>query len=113
LFHILGLDEYDKRDVDRLEPYMHEGPCGYRDGAFDVTVKRGDVVIDAGAWIGNFAALAAWSGAETYAFEPVSSSFETLTETCRLNDGAIHAVRLGLGSHECETPVFLSGRSGS
>jgi FkbM family methyltransferase len=113
LFHILGLDEYDKRDVDRLEPYMPEGPYGYRDGPFDVTVKSGDIVIDAGAWIGDFAALASCYGAETYAFEPVESSFKDLEETSRLNNGAIHAVRLGLGSRECEMTIFLGGRSGS
>jgi FkbM family methyltransferase len=113
LFHILGLDEYDKQDVDKLEPYMPEGPYGYRDGSFDVTVKSGDVVIDAGAWIGDFAALAACYGAEVYAFEPVESSFKMLTETSALNRNMIHSVQSGLGSRECKTPIFLSGRSGS
>jgi FkbM family methyltransferase len=113
LFHILRLDEYDRRDVDRLEPYMPEGPYGYRDGGFDVTVKRGDTVIDAGAWIGDFAALAACYGAEVYAFEPVESSFKMLAETKRLNGGAIYPVKAGLGSRECEADIFLTDRSGS
>jgi FkbM family methyltransferase len=113
LFHILGKDDYDKADVDRLEPYMPEGPYGYHDAAFDVTVKRGDVVIDAGAWIGDFSALAAAYGAHTYAFEPVKSSFDMLTETCRLNENMIHAVRLGLGSREHETAIFFNNDAGN
>ena len=77
---------------------MPEGPYGYRDGGFDVTVKKGDIVIDSGAWIGDFAALAACYGAETYAFEPVESSFKMLAKTTRLNGGAIHAVKRGLAA---------------
>ncbi|MDR0409814.1 MAG: FkbM family methyltransferase [Spirochaetaceae bacterium] len=112
LFHILGKDDYDKTDVDRFEPYMPEGPYGYRDGEFDVTVKNGDVVIDAGAWIGDFSALAACYGAVSYAFEPVKTSFDMLTETCRLNGNNIHAVKAGLGDTECETDIILDGHSG-
>jgi FkbM family methyltransferase len=70
-------------------------------------------VIDAGAWIGDFAALAACYGAEVYAFEPVKTSFKILAETNRLNGGAIHAVNTGLGSRECEMDIFLTDRSGS
>jgi hypothetical protein len=43
LFHILGLDDYDKKDIDKLEPFMPEGPYGFRSGSFDVRVKKGDV----------------------------------------------------------------------
>jgi len=46
--------EDDKSIVDILDLYMYEGPYGYADGSFDVSVKNGDVVIDAGAWIGDF-----------------------------------------------------------
>jgi hypothetical protein len=52
-------------DITEMPVYndiMPEGPYGYRDGEFDVTVKRGDIVIDAGAWIGDFAALALVTG---------------------------------------------------
>jgi FkbM family methyltransferase len=113
LFHILGKDSYEKKDVDMLEPYMPEGPYGYHDGAFDVTVKKGDVVIDAGAWIGDFSALAAFYGAESYAFEPVKSSFDVLAETCRLNGNMIRAVQMGLGSRESEVSIVSAGHSGS
>jgi FkbM family methyltransferase len=113
LFHILGKDDYDKTDADRLDPYMPEGPYGYRNGAFDATVKKGDIVIDAGAWIGDFSALAAAYGARVYAFEPVKSSFVMLCETCRLNGNSIKAVQKGLGSREYETHIFLTDRSGS
>jgi FkbM family methyltransferase len=113
LFHILGKDDYDKTDIDRLEPYMPEGPYGYRDGKFDVTVKNGDVVVDAGAWIGDFSALATYYGAVSYAFEPIKTSFDMLTETCRLNGNNIHAVKTGLGDHEYETDIILNDHSGS
>jgi FkbM family methyltransferase len=114
LFHILGKDGYDKKDIDKLEPYMPEGPYGYRDGAFDVTVKNGDVVIDTGAWIGDFSALAAAYGAQVYAFEPVKSSFNILAETCHLNGNSIQAIQKGLGSRdEYETSIILTGQSGS
>jgi FkbM family methyltransferase len=113
LFHILGKDDYDKADISRLEAYMPEGPYGYRDAAFDVTVKRGDVVIDAGAWIGDFAALAAAYGARVYAFEPVKSSFDLLAETCRLNGNSIQAVRAGLGGQEGKATIFFNGHADS
>ncbi|MDR2796415.1 MAG: hypothetical protein LBB47_06880, partial [Spirochaetaceae bacterium] len=66
-------DNYGKNIVDVLDKLMGEGPYGYTDesAGFDVRVKSGDVVIDAGAWFGDFSAYAASKGALTYAFEPV------------------------------------------
>jgi hypothetical protein len=40
LFHCYLNDNYDKNIVDALDPYMHEGPYGYVNGSFDVTVKK-------------------------------------------------------------------------
>ncbi|MDR2691025.1 MAG: hypothetical protein LBB73_01800 [Dysgonamonadaceae bacterium] len=79
-------DNYDRYMVEYFDRTMHEGPYGYTDGAFDVTVKKGDVVIDAGAWIGDFSAYAASKGATAYAFEPVSETYQLLCKTQMLNN---------------------------
>lgn len=71
-------DNYDKYMVEYFDRTMHEGPYGYTDGAFDVTVKKDDVVIDAGAWIGDFSAYAVSKGATAYSFEPVSETYQLL-----------------------------------
>lgn len=80
-------NSYHKALVNTLDSMaMTEGPYGYTDGAFDVTVKKGDVVIDAGAWIGDFSAYAASQGATAYAFEPVNKPFQWLCKTQQLNN---------------------------
>ncbi|MDR2602142.1 MAG: FkbM family methyltransferase [Spirochaetaceae bacterium] len=101
-------DNYDKSIVCALDPYMSEGPYGYKDGGFDVTVKKGGVVIDAGAWIGDFSAYAAFKGAEVYAFEPVSTTYETLLETAEMNGGKIHPHKMGLGAKEGSFEISLN-----
>ena len=94
LFHS---DNYDKSIIDILDLYMFEGPYGYTDGSFDVSVKKGDVVIDAGAWIGDFSAYSANKGAEVYAFEPTSTTFALLEQTAELNKpNKIYPVKKGL-----------------
>jgi hypothetical protein len=87
LFSVLLNDDYRAALVEKFENDMPEGPYGYRDGGFDVTVKPGDIVIDAGAWIGDFSAYAASKGAEAYAFEPTPYMFKTLQKTAELNSG--------------------------
>ncbi|GHT82266.1 hypothetical protein FACS189467_7360 [Bacteroidia bacterium] len=79
-------DNHDKSIVEVMDKVMREGPYGYVDGAFDVTVKAGDVVIDAGAWIGDFSAYAASKGAMAYAFEPSKNTFDVLCKTLKIND---------------------------
>jgi FkbM family methyltransferase len=118
LFHCSYNDNYDKNLVEKLDRVMHEGPYGYVDNAFDVTVKKNDVVIDAGAWIGDFSAYAASKGAIVYAFEPVKDTFQWLCKTQSLNrkqeikNGqmvyeTIYPVQKGLGSSECEMNIFM------
>jgi FkbM family methyltransferase len=102
-------DNYHKSVVEVLDKYMGEGPYGYVDGTFDVTVKRGDVVLDVGAWIGDFAAYAASKGADTYAFEPTKETFDWLCKTAELNDGGkIYPVHKGLGAAECESIISIN-----
>ncbi|MDR1941215.1 MAG: hypothetical protein LBQ47_02705, partial [Endomicrobium sp.] len=71
-------DNYDRAIVEALDPYMQEGPYGYKDKDFDVTIKQNDIVIDAGAWIGDFSAYAASKNAIVYSFEPVAKTYELL-----------------------------------
>jgi len=101
-------DNFDKALVELLDKYMVEGPYGYKDGVFDVTIKTNDIVIDAGAWIGDFSAYAASKDAITYAFEPVEEIFQILCKTADLNKGKICPVKKGLGNNECEVNIFTS-----
>jgi hypothetical protein len=87
LVSLLFNDDYSAGLVEQLDKVLEEGPYGYIADRFDVTVKRGDIVIDAGAWIGDFSAYAAAKGAFSYAFEPTSKIFKVLQEAAELNRG--------------------------
>jgi FkbM family methyltransferase len=102
-------DNYDKYTVEYLDKYISEGTYGYVDGNFDVTVKEGDVVIDAGAWIGDFSAYAASKGAVSYAFEPTKDTYKLLCETKSLNEGRIFPVQKGLGDYCGKTDILIKG----
>jgi len=99
-------NDYSKRIVEGFDNWAFDGPHCLQDleNNFDVTVSSGDVVIDAGAWIGDFSAYAAHMGAKCYAFEPINSNFEMLLKTVELNKtGEIIPVKEGLGeSKTCE-----------
>jgi FkbM family methyltransferase len=109
LFHHLFNDNYDKSIVEILDLFMPEGPYGYKDGSFDVTVHKGDVVIDAGAWCGDFSAYSASKGAVVYAFEPTSSTFTWLLKTAELNKdcGKIIPIKCGLGEKRENIDLFV------
>lgn len=65
-----------------------EGPYEYD----EVYLQPGDVVIDAGACIGDFSALAAYKGCTAYAFEPSQTMIDRyLNKTAELNQGIIIA----------------------
>jgi FkbM family methyltransferase len=100
-------DNYDRSVVDFVDQYMGEGPYGYKDGSFDVTIKKDDIVIDAGAWIGDFSAYAISKGAMAYAFEPVKANFDLLCQTKKLNTGVIHPIQKGLSNSECELEISI------
>ena len=72
-----------------------------------VTVQPGDIVIDAGSWIGDFAAYASVKGAQVYAFEPTDTTFETLKKTAELN-GNIIPVKKGLSDKKSLTHFLVS-----
>jgi FkbM family methyltransferase len=111
LFHVMFNDNYGKDTVTMFENNMPEGPYGYTDGAFDVSVKAGDTVIDAGSLLGDFAAYAAARGAFAYAFEPTETTFGLLEKTAELNGGKIFPVKKGLGNIDGEAEMFIDGKN--
>jgi FkbM family methyltransferase len=78
-------DNYSKDFVLSIDKVMAEGPYGYTDLPFDVRVKPGNIVIDAGAWIGDFSAYVSSIGAICYAFEPTENLYNWLCKTKDLN----------------------------
>lgn len=107
-------DSYDVRDVGQWYDLLHEGfYCLVDEGAgVDVRVMPGDIVIDAGSWIGDFAAYASAKGATVYAFEPVGATFPYLEETAALNFD-IHPVRKALGDETSTAHMYVEGTSSS
>ncbi|MDR1952267.1 MAG: FkbM family methyltransferase [Elusimicrobiota bacterium] len=108
MFPCILNDDYNKETVELFDQCMMEGPYGYKDGNFDVTVKENDMVIDAGAWVGDFSAYAVSKGAVAYAFEPMNKLFELLKKTSELNGGKIYSIKLGLGQKEDELPIYIN-----
>lgn len=92
-------DNYDSSLIDELDNYLYDGTFGYRNSEIDVTVKKNAVVIDAGAWIGDFSAYASVKGAQVFAFEPCSETYEYLKETQKLNQN-IEIIKKGLGDKQ-------------
>ncbi|GHT01860.1 hypothetical protein AGMMS50276_30850 [Synergistales bacterium] len=105
-------DCYDESKIDVLFDALPEGPYGLRNGAVDVTVKPGDVVIDAGSWIGDFAAYASAKGATVYAFEPDDTNYEFLLSTADFNQD-IHPVKKGLGDKKAKIKFESTGYGSS
>ena len=95
--HCKHNDNYDRELIDKLDEILPEGAYFYKNNFLDVTVKEGDIIIDAGAWIGDFSALAALHGGTVYSFEPSKETFEYLCRTKELNRN-IHVFKKALGS---------------
>jgi FkbM family methyltransferase len=102
-----------RSSVTFVDQYTPEGPYCYKDGEFDVTVKEGDIVIDAGASFGEFCAYAAFKGAVSYAFEPVGDRYKQLCKTAELNNGKIIPVNKGLSGICGEAFISTGGISPS
>ncbi len=97
-FYYKRNDSYDQRSVDRFERcFGTEGTYCYQGEGADITIKEGDVVIDAGAWIGSFSAYASKKGASVHAFEPSTENMKYLVRTSELN-GNIKVVPMALHS---------------
>lgn len=76
------LDSLPAETLYSMIPTIAEGPYEYK----EVQLREGDIVIDAGASIGEFAALAGIKGCSCYAFEPIPSILEDyLSKTAEWN----------------------------
>ncbi|GBR76415.1 methyltransferase FkbM family protein [Candidatus Termititenax persephonae] len=107
-------NNYAKENVLKLDQYLNESPYEYQDENFAVIVASGDIVIDAGAWIGDFSAYACAKGAKVYAFEPVQENFCWLEKTAGLNKdtaGKIYPVKKGLGSVDAQMEISLDEKN--
>jgi FkbM family methyltransferase len=104
-------DCYDEDKIGQIFELLPEGPYGLRNDLVDVTVEPEDIVIDAGSWIGDFAAYASAKGAVVYAFEPAGSTFEYLLKTAELNKN-IHPVKKGLGDKKASVSFQSQDCSG-
>lgn len=86
-------NKYDFSEINKL---MREGPYELDD---DVSLNSGDIVIDCGANIGLFSAIASKRGAFVYAFEPDESVIDNyLSKTANYN-GNIEICSYGLSDH--------------
>lgn len=80
---------------------------GFQGRGLDATVAPGDVVIDIGSWVGDFAAYSSMKGAsKIYAFEPTPMTYGYLCRTAELNEN-IEPVQLGLGEEPGELTMHL------
>ena len=106
-------DKYDEATVNLCDKIFGEGIYGLVNDKVNVTVQPGDIVIDAGAWIGDFAAYASVKGATCYAFEPTETTFAILQKTAELN-GNIIPVKKGLSDSTEKKTLFVNmqGNSG-
>ena len=89
-------DCYDEELIKPYEALLNVDFYELRNERVDVRVMPGDIVVDAGSWIGDFAAYASAKGATVYAFEPGRANFQYLQKTAGLNPG-IYPFREGLG----------------
>ena len=105
-------DCYDEAKINALYTLLPEGPYGLRNEQVDVTLSPGDIVLDAGSWIGDFAAYASAKGAITYAFEPTNESYEYLLQTAKLNKN-IYPVKKGLGNKKTVGLLAKGDHSGA
>ena len=99
-------DKYDEATVDACDVILYEGLYGLQNDLVDVRVKPGDVVLDAGSWIGDFAAYAAAKGAKVYAFEPLEPAFSYLKKTAELN-GSITPIKKGISDKTSSSDIFI------
>lgn len=99
-YGVIDLNEYD---------LLAEGPYCYPYDGNNVMIEQGDIVVDAGAWIGDFAAFAIKAGAQkVYAFEINNDNLKYLNKTAELNPG-IAAINAGIGDKNSE--VSVNGRN--
>jgi FkbM family methyltransferase len=93
-------------DIYLPKNYEPQGITPYLiDGLMDITIKPNDIVIDAGAWIGDFSAYCSIKGAKVYAFEPSPYNYTWLTRTASVNRN-IYPVPFGFGERDKNVSLF-------
>jgi FkbM family methyltransferase len=110
--YLLDLDVNEEAHILGILP---EGPYERK----EVHLNADDIVIDAGANMGDFSALAAYKGAVAYAFEPSKTIIDRyLAKTISLNEGlpgeiilAPYALANEIGKTEFATNSFNMGAS--
>ena len=105
-------DNYSEEISDLCDEILVEGLYGVVNNKVNVTVKPGDIVIDAGSWIGDFAAYASVKGATVYAFEPTETTFELLKKTAELN-GNITPINKGLSDENTDLTLYVNAEGNS
>jgi len=107
--YLIGCDETEICDlIFSTCPHWIEGPYEYN----MVKLNKGDIVIDAGACLGEFSALAGIKGCKAYAFEPVPSIIENyLSKTAEWNPN-ITIIQKAL-SNKREELIFSEVTAGS
>ena len=111
--YVLFNDDYSEKTFDLCDEMLPEGLYGLVSDKVNVTVEPGDIVIDAGSWVGDFAAYASVKGAQVYAFEPTDTTFDLLKRTVELN-GNITPIKQGLSDQKTSMTLFVNedGNSG-
>jgi len=97
---LLNNDDYSSDYVDKIDKRLPEGSYCYKNDNCDITIHNGDVVLDLGAWIGDFSAYACHKGAIVYAFEPAAETRTLLKKTVLYNkhtQGKINIVPYAVG----------------
>lgn len=105
-------NDYSKKNIEFVDQFTAEGPYGFIGDGVNVSVKKGDIVLDIGAWIGDFSALAAANGAKVYAFEPTKITYEWLCKTVKLGNGEIIPICKALGSENKITDFAVNDDNG-
>lgn len=100
MIHHLFNDDYSMAHCNELESFGGEGSY-FVD---DIIAKSGEVVIDAGSYIGDFAAAAAVLGAKVYAFEPSIACLPILQDVATMNGFTV--IEEGLGANVVENVPF-------
>lgn len=86
----------NKYDFQSVSLFLEEGPYELNE---NVSVESGDIVIDCGANVGLFSAIASQKGADVYAFEPSSMVRERYLDLTAENNENIVVCPYALSDH--------------
>lgn len=84
--------------------YADQGPSQHD----HVRIRRGDVVIDAGANLGIFSCFAAAQNCQVFAFEPAREAVETLKKQQAIYPDLINVMHMGLSDRDCTMEMHAS-----